>query len=44
MFDRQWNRDQTDYGLNFTSLPQVLRVKLGSYRGNALTTVGEASK
>jgi hypothetical protein len=30
-FLRIWNGDQTDYGLNFTSLPQVLRVKLMTY-------------
>lgn len=42
--DRVWNGDQIDYGLNFTSLPQVLRVKLGSYRGNAATTAGEGKK
>lgn len=28
---RIWNGDQTDWGLNFTSLPQVLRVTMGSY-------------
>jgi beta-galactosidase GanA len=28
---RLWNGDQTDYGLNFTYLPQVLRVKLARY-------------
>ena len=28
---RVWNGDQTDYGLNLTSAPQVLRVKLGRY-------------
>jgi beta-galactosidase GanA len=28
---RRWNGDQTDYGLNFTNLPQVLRVKLTTY-------------
>jgi len=28
---RIWNGDQTDYGLNFTSVPQVLRVSLASY-------------
>jgi hypothetical protein len=28
---RIWNGDQTDYGLNLTSLPQVLRVSLGTY-------------
>lgn len=30
-FIREWNGDQTDYGLNFTSEPQVLRVKLATY-------------
>jgi beta-galactosidase GanA len=30
-FIREWNGDQTDYGLNFTSQPQVLRVKLATY-------------
>jgi len=28
IFDRVWNGDQTDWGLNFTSLPQVLKVRL----------------
>ncbi|MGA7710909.1 MAG: DUF5597 domain-containing protein [Rhizomicrobium sp.] len=31
VFERVWNGDETDYGLNFTSLPQVLRVKLATY-------------
>ncbi len=31
VFDRIWNGDQTDYGLNFTSIPQVLRVRLATY-------------
>ena len=31
VFERVWNGDQTDYGLNFTSLPQVLRVTLATY-------------
>ena len=31
VFDRLWNGDQTDHGLNFTSLPQLLRVKLATY-------------
>ena len=31
VFERVWNGDQTDYGLNFTSEPQVLRVKLATY-------------
>ena len=30
-FDRIWNGDQTDWGLNFTSVPQVLRVMVGTY-------------
>jgi beta-galactosidase GanA len=28
---RIWNGDQTDYGLNFTSAPQILHVRLGTY-------------
>ncbi|QUD88271.1 DUF5597 domain-containing protein [Phenylobacterium montanum] len=31
VFDRIWNGDQTDYGLNFTSAPQLLRVRLATY-------------
>jgi beta-galactosidase GanA len=30
-FKRIWNGDQTDYGLNFTTVPQVLRVTLMTY-------------
>lgn len=30
-FLRVWNGDQTDWGLNFTSAPQVLRVRLATY-------------
>jgi beta-galactosidase GanA len=30
-FLRIWNGDQTDFGLNFTTMPQVLRVTLGTY-------------
>ena len=30
-FVRLWNGDQTDYGLNFTAAPQVLRVRLATY-------------
>jgi beta-galactosidase GanA len=29
---RVWNGDETDYGLNFTAEPVLLRVKLGTYR------------
>ncbi len=32
VFERVWNGDQTDYGLNFTSVPQLLKVKLATYR------------
>ena len=28
---RIWNGDQTDWGLNFTSAPQVLRISLAMY-------------
>ena len=28
---RVWNGDQTDWGLNFSSVPQVLRVRMGTY-------------
>jgi beta-galactosidase GanA len=30
-FDRIWNGDQTDYGLNFTDMQQVLKVTLSTY-------------
>jgi beta-galactosidase GanA len=30
-FMRLWNGDETDWGLNFTSAPQVLHVKLATY-------------
>jgi beta-galactosidase GanA len=30
-FIRVWNGDQTDYGLNFSSAVQMLRVKLATY-------------
>lgn len=29
--ERVWNGDQTDYGLNFTEAPQVLRVRMSTY-------------
>jgi beta-galactosidase GanA len=28
---RVWNGDQVDWGLNFTSIPQVLHVRMGTY-------------
>ncbi len=31
VFDRLWNGDQTDYGLNFTGGAQILKVKLATY-------------
>lgn len=31
VFERVWNGDQTDYGLNFTTLPQLLKVRLATY-------------
>jgi len=31
VFERVWNGDQTDYGLNFTGAPQVLRVKMATF-------------
>ncbi len=40
IFRRVWNGDQTDYGLNLTDREQVLRVKLGAYRGQAVIPVG----
>lgn len=40
VFERVWNGDQTDYGLNLTDRPTVLRVKLGHYQGNPVIPVG----
>ncbi len=40
VFERVWNGDQTDYGLNFTDRQILLRVKLGGYRGNPVIPVG----
>ncbi len=31
IFKRLWNGDQTDWGLNFAALPQVLKVRLATY-------------
>jgi beta-galactosidase GanA len=31
IFERLWNGDQTNYGLNFTSIAQLLRVTLATY-------------
>lgn len=30
-FDRVWNGDQADWGLNFSAAPQLLRVRLATY-------------
>ncbi|MBN6152256.1 DUF5597 domain-containing protein [Xanthomonas sp. AmX2] len=30
-FQRNWNGDQTDYGVNFSSVPQLLKIKLATY-------------
>lgn len=32
IFDRVWNGDQTDYGLNFTDRPVWVKVTMGHYR------------
>ena len=32
VMSRVWNGDQTDYGLNFTGQPALLKVKMGTYR------------
>lgn len=31
IFKRLWNGDQTDWGLNFSTLPQILKVRLATY-------------
>ncbi|WP_425510866.1 DUF5597 domain-containing protein [Xanthomonas bonasiae] len=30
-FQRNWNGDQTDYGVNFSDVPQLLKIKLATY-------------
>jgi beta-galactosidase GanA len=32
VMERRWNGDQTDWGLNFTANPRVIKVKMGRYR------------
>jgi len=32
VFERVWNGDQTDWGLNFTSVPHILKVKMATYQ------------
>lgn len=32
VMERNWNGDQTDYGLNLPSMPVVLKVRLGTYQ------------
>ncbi len=34
VFERVWNGDQTDWGLNFIEQPHVLKVKLATYKTN----------
>jgi hypothetical protein len=31
LFERVWNGDQTDFGLNFTADPKILHVRLATY-------------
>jgi len=31
VMERNWNGDQTDYGLNFTAQPVILKVRMGRY-------------
>ncbi|KRB92451.1 DUF5597 domain-containing protein [Duganella sp. Root198D2] len=31
VMERNWNGDQTDYGINFTANPTVLKIRLGTY-------------
>ena len=32
VMDRVWSGDQTDYGLNFTGHPVILKVRLATYQ------------
>lgn len=32
IFERVWNGDQTDWGLNFTSRPHILKVRMATYK------------
>lgn len=32
VFERVWNGDQADWGLNFTSQPHILKVKMATYK------------
>lgn len=34
VMERNWNGDQTDYGLNLPATPVVLKVRLGTYQDN----------
>jgi hypothetical protein len=31
VMERNWNGDQTDWGLNFTASPVILKVRMGRY-------------
>ncbi|CAD5283097.1 Beta-galactosidase GanA [Alteromonas sp. 38] len=35
LFQRMWNGDQTDYGINFTDLNKTFRITLGSYNSKS---------
>ncbi|HRE42783.1 MAG TPA: DUF5597 domain-containing protein, partial [Terricaulis sp.] len=42
VFERRWNGDQTDYGLNLTDRPVLLRVRLAAHAVASPTlTVGD---
>lgn len=42
VFERRWNGDQTDYGLNFTDRPVLLRVRLADHaQAGAVRAVGD---
>lgn len=42
VFERRWNGDQTDYGLNFTGRPVLLRVRLADHaEAGAVRAVGD---
>ncbi len=40
MFDRVWNGDQIDYGFNFTSIGQVLKVRYARMKGTGVIAAG----
>lgn len=40
VFDRVWNGDQIDYGFNFTSIGQVLKVRYARMKGTGVIAAG----